>query len=482
MDEIQRLEEQLRWLRQEMGDLERQAANDRQNLVEENKRQLLACRTEMERTLQSHDRSTADAFEKLVADYQRKLNANLNLELSNMDEQYRRLVSAVEASRAQIEKKNRELAQAVEQLKFNSQNKEKTGSTSAIEYLRESQQALSAVEQKPHEKFAPNRLGVFSRSIQDAIRLFQSGLYEAAMGVAISAKAGLERLGFSIDEDVDNWEAQFELLSIKTKYLSARLDEVLSEWEKHTALEGTTRDLDRTMAEVDHWTYGEFSKIYKAVADTRQLVNLVKSTGEKTYLKTPQSVGTERISEMATALDALSSRLSAACPLHISRFEASCQRSEYADRLISYFTNELNCIWKEENTGYREPAEEVRTSEPFITYMRIHYGDNAPQEDDRQWLRVDFIDSGDNTIHIYILPVETSTEVKNQVMLTIDSPHEVEESYVQVLSSQIEEAVQNRENRLVYYVPDAKTLRASPEKALRDLGRDMEQVKGKRFK
>lgn len=147
---------------------------------------------------------------------------------------YSRLLNDVKRNEALLLQKNQELEQAIAAIRNDVSRRNKGSSQDAKEYLQTATSTFHVIEAKPHEKFMPKRLQIFFNAIKDGQQLFKAGLYEAATAVAISAKSGLERLGYSIDDKVEEWDKQFDLFTLKLSYLQNKIQQELADWEQHS--------------------------------------------------------------------------------------------------------------------------------------------------------------------------------------------------------------------------------------------------------
>ena len=233
MDEIRRLEQEINSLQAQLRQQNSEAARARQRMIDDNKRALDNYRRDMRRALSEHDRDTQAEYERLLTRYQRSLSEDVQLELAQMDANYSRLVQDVQRSEATLLAKNQELEQAIQAIRSDVSRRNEGSSQEAKQYILDATASFKGVEQKPHEKFMPKRLVVFYNAIKDGQDLFRAGLYEAAIAVAISAKAGIERLGFNIDDKVDEWDKQYELFMYKLSYLQGKIQQELTDWQKY---------------------------------------------------------------------------------------------------------------------------------------------------------------------------------------------------------------------------------------------------------
>ena len=75
-------------------------------------------------------------------------------------------------------------------------------------------------------------------------------------------------------------------------------------------------------------------------------IGKVEKNGEVAYLKTIDSVDTEKIEEYIKELDQLVEHFNHMKLVYKNRYRASCQRSEWGESIIDYFVDELNLEWR----------------------------------------------------------------------------------------------------------------------------------------
>ena len=162
----------------------------------------------------------------------KRLEREINTELSNIDKKYDSLLKDVKQKEKLLAQKNKEIEQAIKKIQTEFSKRSQGNSDEAAEYLRSAEKVLRSVDNKPHEKFLPGRFEIFSNSMKDGRQLFRSGLFEAAAAVAVSAKSGLQRLSYNIDDKVEEWEKTFNIFSEKLETLREKINNEISNWGK----------------------------------------------------------------------------------------------------------------------------------------------------------------------------------------------------------------------------------------------------------
>lgn len=481
MDEIKRLEREINRLQAQLRQQNTEAVRARQNLVDENRRLLQSYQADMNRAIHNHDNNAKAEFERLLSQYQGSLNNDVQLELANMDADYGRLLDEVKRNEALLLEKNRELEEAITAIKNDVSKKNEGSSQEAKQYLLNVIGTFNSVETKPHEKFMPKRLQIFYNTIKDGQQLFKSGLFEAATAVAISARAGLEKLGYTVDDKVEEWDRQYDLFVIKITYLQEKIKQELADWVAHTG-KSNTQDKNIQCSyfiEINFWSKGEFAEIYQKAKEYQRMIKSINELGKETYLKTPDSAGTEELKEYITEIGKLDERLSIMSPMCKQRYSASCERADWGEAIIDFFATEINLIWNENLTGYKTATHEVKGSKDFRDYIQMQFNDLSITEDSREWLKLAFVNASEDQIYVYILPIESHEVVTNHIVIHIDYGGPEQEQYSKDIYQHLCESIQCTEDYAgsINYTADINELKFSENKVYRETGKDLERIK-----
>ena len=481
MDEIRRLENEINSLQQQLRRQNEEAAAARQRLIDENRRNLEACKAEMQRAIREHDDKTKAEYERLLRQYQNSINADVHSQLSGVNSDYSRLLNDVRRNEALLTQKNRELEQAIEAIRSDVSRREEGSSREAVSCLHNASSVLRTISNKPHEKFMPKRLPIFRNAIKDGQQLYQAGMYEAATAVAISARSGLERLGYAIDDKVEEWDKQFDLFSLKLQYLEGKVGQELTDWESFTGNPSNGIYAIRTghLAEINFWCRGEFEEMKQTVKKYHRILSARDQAGKEAYLKHPDSPSVDDLKKYIADIEQTDQRFTELSGLYKRRYAASCERAEWGERIIDFLTSEINLEWLEDMTGYKEASPEVLATKDFLDYVKNQYNDPSISEDIREWLKIVFENASGNRIYVYILPIEAHGSVVNHIVLHIDYGGAEQEQYSRDIYRHICEAIQLTENSegVVDYASDINELKGSGNKLLRETGKDIERMK-----
>ncbi len=481
MDEIRRLEQEISMLQAQLRQQNAEATRARQGLIDDNRRNLEAYQAEMRRAIRDHDSDTQAEYERLLRQYQNSISADVQVELGKMDADYNRLLSDVKRNEALLLQKNQELEQAIAAIRSDVSRRNEGSSQEAKAYLQSATGTFHVIEAKPHEKFMPKRLQIFFNAIKDGQQLYKTGLFEAAMAVAISAKSGLERLGYSIDDKVEEWDRQFDLFSLKLNYLQSKIQQELLDWEQYTGnpSNGNAEVRTRHLISINYWCRGEFANIVQTVKKYQKYVTACSQLGKDVYLKQADSPSDDDIKKYIAEIEKSEQRLSELSELYKKRYAASCERSEWGERIIDFLTTEINLVWLESLTGFKEATSEALTSKDYLDYIKSQYNDLAIKEDMREWLKIVFENSSENQIYVYILPLEAHGNVINHIILHIDYHGPEQEMYSRDIYQHICEAIQltDENDGIVNYASDINELKVSENKVYSETGKDLERMK-----
>ena len=483
MDEIRRLEQEISSLQAQLRQQSSEAARARQRIIDENKRALDAYQADMRRAISSHDRDTQAEYERLLSEYQRNLSSDVQLELAKMDVSYQQLLDDVNRREAELLRKNQELEQAIAEIRSNVSQRDEGSSQEAKEHLLLATQVFRGIETKPHEKFMPKRLQIFYNAIKDGQQLFKAGLFEAATAVAISAKSGLERLGYTIDDKVVEWDRQFDLFQMKLIYLQAKIQQELSDWESLISdiSNGNPDKRKAHLIEINYWSRGEFASLVQGIKKYQKVLSEYQAIGREAYLKQPSGVSIDDLKLYISEIEKLDERLSVMSPLYKQRYSASCERADWGEAIIDFLTGEINLVWIEEQTGFKDASEEVLRAKDFTDFIQHTYQSTEITQDSREWLKLVFINASENHIYIYILPIEAHGNVVNRIIIHIDYGGPEQELYSRDIYQHVCEAIQYTEESegVVNYASDVTELKLSDNKLYSETGKDLERIKQK---
>lgn len=480
MDEIRRLEQEINALQAQLRQQNAEAARIRQNLIDENRRNLQSYQSDMRRAINEHDNDTKAEFERLLSQYQRNITDDVQLELAKMDANYNQLLTDVKRNETILLEKNRELEQAISEIRKDAHRKNEGSNQEAKQYLINATDVFKTIEVKPHEKFMPRRLQIFFNAIKDGQQLFKAGLYEAATAVAISAKAGLERLGYTIDDKVDEWDKQFDLLTIKLNYLQTKIQQELIDWGNFVGSQsGNDEEKKKNLIAINYWSRGVFAEIVQETKKIQKVVFDVNTTGKDIYLKSADSAGIEELKQYVNDLNDIDKKLSDITLLYKERYSASCERADWGEAIIDFLTTEINLIWMEYDTGFKKASADTLASKDYLDYIKSQFDDLSIQEDTREWLNLVFKNSSENEIYIYILPIESHGHVTNNIVIHINYDGPEQDLYSQDIYQHVCEAIDYNEDSLsiVNYAKDINELKLSENKVYSETGKDLERLK-----
>lgn len=477
MDEIIRLENQIRQLQRDMQRQKSEAARMRRNLADENLRKLQAYQKEMKHNLDQHDKDVQKQYEQLLQEYQRSANEEIQEQQLKMDIEYQKLVVSMRKKEQEWLEKSRQLEALITELKKNTCDKDRVSAQEADKYMTEAALTYKDIEKKPHEKFFPKRLLNFYNAIREARTLFKSGLNEAAIAVSISAKSGLNRLGFEVDEQYGEWKRQYYLFKNKVGLLHLKLSDELLIWKNfsegsHSEALGDTEQKD-CLAEVNFWSKGEYGKLSNRLAEFGHEISRAEAMGIDEYIKDETSVDLENLKGYIEELDKMSHTFDSVQALYKERYSASCQRADWGEMMIDFLEDEINLTWVEDESHFK--AAEDAGSE-YASYMQMKYGDDYEKTDIREWLELAFDNSTSSRIYIYIIPYENEQEVENRIVLYIDYNGAENDDYSRQIYSHIKESIQLEDDGgIINFADDVNQLTTNLNADLRETGKSLEK-------
>ncbi len=481
MDDIRQLEDQIRVLQNELQRQNAEAARMRQALADEQRRNLQAYEAQMRSGLNMHDRAVQEEYSRLLNEYRQSMDKELNERQLQMNADYRRLLEDTRRKEREWTEKNRQLENLTAELRKSTAGKNEVSGREAENYMFDAAETYKEINKKPHEKFFPNRIKTLYQALSEARALRRSGLNEASVAVAISARSGLNRLGFDVDEKFEEWERQYRIFKGKAELLNTQLTDELAEWYSFAL--GRQKDIKKMSVSekrdavkcVDHWSEGVYGNIRERIADYMAEISSAESLGLTEYLKTEGSLSLDDLEQAITAIDEMSAQYVNASAVYKERYNAACQRADWGESIIDYLTGELNLVWVENESNFRAASESVRESRDYRRYMEYQYGADYEKVDTREWLELVFFNAADTKIFLYIVPYEKGDHVENRLVLYIDYIGAENEEYSRRIYSHICECIKlEDDDGIVSFTTDVGQLTANSDKTLRAAGRSIE--------
>lgn len=362
----------------------------------------------------------------------KRLEREINTELSNIDKKYDVLLNDVKKKESLLNQKNREIEKAIKKIQTEFSKRSQGNSDEAAEYLRNADKVLRSVDEKPHEKFLPGRFEIFSNSMKDGRKLFRAGLFEAAAAVAVSAKSGLQRLSYNLDDKISEWEKAFNIFSDKLESLRKKINDEISIFGKE--INNNLRA--EIIIEINFWSKGIFDEVLKTVKKHREIIKAFSQIGKDEFIKRLDSPTLEDLKNFTEEIDEADKKFSSIVNIYKERYFAACERSETGENIIDFMTSEINLKWLENLTGYKNPSNDE--AEDYVQYVKLHKIFN---QDFREWLRIVFENSSGDNIYVYVVPIETENgRVKNHVTVYIDYNGSENEIYSRDIYRHVQEA------------------------------------------
>ena len=485
--QVAQLQNQIDSLQNQLKSQKREMESMRRNMAEENRKKLQELRQEMAKS--GTNEQVRNEYKRLLNEYIQSMNEDVQNQFLSVNADYQRLASETQKTEQELWGKTQQLEHLISDLRTSTAQKEEGSMDEARNSLTEAIAKFKEIQLKPHEMFTPNRLKIYYNSIKDGQELYRAGLYEAATAVGISAKTGLERLGFIIDDKFDEWNRHYELFESELELLVDKLKNEVIEWKKliDTDYNGgklSKEEQSARLVEINFWSDGQYGNIF---SETKRLLKVAKdinSVGKEKYLKETQSaITTDELKKNAEKLNTLDDKLDEQCEFYKNSYRASCERFEWGEKLIDFLEQDINLTFHDEQSNYRIADSEKLNQQNFKNYVRNQFGDETITQDVRQWLELTFENSGGTYIYIYIVPIVKDKAVTNHIILYIDYDGAVQEDYTKDIYNHIAECLGlNFPEDVMDYVNDISQLQASNNKTIRDTAGTLVKRKEKRRK
>lgn len=477
MDEIRRLEYQIKNLQRQLQRQNKEAARMRRNLADENLRKLQAYQDEMKKNLDQHDKDVQREYDRLLQEYQRSMNEDIQDQQLKMDIEYQKLLVSVQQKEQEWLEKSRQLEFLIAELKKNTQDKDQLSAQEADQYTTAAALTYKEIEKKPHEKFFPKRLLNFYNAIREARTLFKSGLHEAAIAISISAKSGLHRLGYEIDEEYEGWKRQYFIFKNKVGLLHMKLSDEILIWKNYSNGQNsstlTEHEKNDCLVEINFWAKGAYGELSNRLAEFGREIAKAESMGMDHYIKDDSSIGSEELKRYIEELDQMNKAFEDVSEVYKERYSASCQRADWGEWMIDFLEDEINLIWVENDSHFKLIEE---TGREFAAYMQLKYGEDHEKADVREWLELAFDNPTDSRIYVYIIPYEKDNTVENRLVFYIDYNGAENEDYSRQIYSHIKESIRLEEDDgIINFASDVDQLTTNLNAALRETGKALEQ-------
>ncbi len=485
MSQVNELQSQINSLQNQLQAQKREMNTMRQNMAEENRHKLQELRNEMSRN-GSNEQLRAQ-YHRLLNEYQQSMNKDVQDRFMNINADYQRLVSETQKTEQELNDRTRQLEQLITDLRTSTEKKEEGSIEEAHKSLSEAIRTFRQIQSKPHEMFTPNRLKIYYNSIKDGQELYNSGLYEAATAVGISAKTGLERLGFIIDDKYAEWNRQYELFLTELEVIVEKLKKEVIEWKKviepdFNGAKLSKEEQFRRLVEINFWSGGQYGEIFSETKKFLQIRKNVEEKGKENYLKENQSaVTSEQLEKYAERINELSDSLEDKCEFYKNSYKAACERFEWGEKLIDFLEAEINLAFHDEQSNYRIADKEMLNQQNFRNYIKQQFGNENINEDVREWLELTFENSSDDYIYIYIVPIVKDTKVTNHIILYIDDDGSVTDNYYQEIYNHIASCLEIQfPEDIISYISDISQLQSSNNKTIRETANTLTKRSDKR--
>ena len=462
MSDIYTLRSDLNRARAEIEGLSRKIAENRLKQEQSFQREMDDLRNKTRVAIDARDSVLVRQYEARLSELERKAFDELHEFKFREDMEYRKLERTLKEAEGDWEKKSEELEKLIDDLKRKTTEEGRVASKEALDLIRETEQVFFEVDKKPHEFFLPDRLSIFGSAISDAKNLHGVGMNEAAAAVSISAQSGIKKIDFEVEDLRGEWEQAFNALKGIVRDLSEQIGKEIEEWAEYVGM-ASGGDLNedekrRLTVEINYWSKGEFGELSEAVCGYASRISSAEEMGIGDYLKSDADrwILPELLADIVRAGE-INCATSRARAMYRERYEASCLRSEWANAIIDYSTEEKNFVLIEDGAGYKHATEEVLKTECFAEYVFQTYGAKGSEEDSREWVEFSLENDEGTRVFVYIVPHEDDENlaITNSVLLYINHAGAADERFSCAVRDNILEALgAQNENIEVVLVDD----------------------------
>lgn len=471
--QVAQLQNQINSLQNQLKNQKNQMESMRRSMAEENRRKLQELRNEIARN--GANEQQRNEYKRLLNEYQRSMNEDVQNRFMSMNADYQRLAAETARTEQELKGRNQQLEQLINELRTSTQKKEEGSMDEARSSIAEAITKFREIQLKPHEMFTPNRLQIYYNSIKDGQELYKSGLYEAATAVGISAKTGLERLGFIIDDKETEWERYYELFLSELELVSYKLKNEVLKWKKliDPQFDGKKLEKDEQIArlvEINFWSGGQYGDVFSEIKKFVKINKYIESKGKEKYLKENNSVmSTDDLKNNTEKINKLDEKLDFESQFYKNSYLASCERFKWGEMLIEFLERDINLTFHDEQSNYCIADNEKLNEQNFRNYVLQQFGSSDITQDVRERLELTFENSGGTYIYIYIVPIVKGETVKNHIILYIDYDGAVQEDYTRDIYNHISECLGLEDpESTMNYVNDISQLQTSNNKAIRE--------------
>ena len=324
------------------------------------------------------------------------------------------------------------------------------------------------------------RRKTFQTAICEARTLYKSGLNEAAIAISISARSGLNRLGFDIDEQYEEWARFYEVFKSKVGLIHLRIVDELGVW--HSFAFSTNKkteqlndeEKDSARKSINYWTRGVYGEIVNRISEFGREIATAEKEGINQYLCREESISLEDMQKNIDELDKIAEQLDHLLVVYKERYSMSCERADWGESIIDFLVDEINLGWIEEETHFKDVEADAKARIDYIDYMTLQYGQTYDPVDSREWLELVFYNSLETKIFIYLIPYEKGDHVENRIVIYVDYIGAENVDYSRQVYAHVCEAIQLEEDDgIINFATDVEQLTSNINTTLREAGRSI---------
>jgi hypothetical protein len=455
----------------------------RRDLEREQSRKLASAREELKRNLASHDRDAQRKYGEMLREYGENVKEDAMRIKLEMDAKYRELAAQTERYEREWKERLREMEFEARLHKSEASARERMSGDEAVRSIENAAKIYAAVDSTPHRLFYPNRINAFYGALKDAADLHRMGLHEAAAAISISVRSGVERFGYDVRDKQYEWARSFSVLKARVGAAHLRLGSELLEWvrcanpaETRQIRKFSPEEKRRAEIEMDYWSKGVYSKSRAEIDRLGSLIAHIIKVGPDSYLKRKDAVGTDELVRMLGRVNETEMALDELGDLCETRYEASCIRKQWGDKIIDFFEGEINFEWLPDESGWREADEETASGETFREYVKLAHPEETSAQDTREWLALAFHNRAGSKVFVCLIPEERGQSVINRVLLYVDHAGNDPDFAREIYSHLMESLGVSEEDGVVALVEDISRVSMSLDPSYRSAGLSLEKL------
>lgn len=273
MADINQLNAQVRALENEISMLRQDAAREAEQISQESQMKFQRLKGECEQML-ARDREATDAvYQGLLTDAVQDIRNEAEDKLKQTEQRYFALKMVLDEELRRQREESQRLNNIQRDFQREYEASIELSRQQAEEQIKKARAALNDFDlTEPCEWFPPNNRNFFYEHLETAVQLYNSGIYQAAIGVADSLVLSIEIERSRIDHLLDRWiknylamrtilDSEKKLIQQDSRRTDLISDALLHEWSLSDHLP------DEVIAQWINGEYFKYTKAFEKMAD-----------------------------------------------------------------------------------------------------------------------------------------------------------------------------------------------------------------------